>query len=536
MPDIYENKYYKCVEYYKLNEKISFSIRIEDKDNKYNKKSKQNFIYLFNEKTFKYNEIIFKEDKIFDPYILNRQYMSVIKKMKDINMNETLKLKKSFIRYPYYSLKRISVKKDNIWNFINVNNNYFCFCKGFNCLKKKISQRCKYFFYLYLIDNNRNVYNKTDYLFIDFIFSELASDDAFPVFKEMYNQKLPVHYITEHIEIFNEFCANKNNCNSIIYVNKYNYTINGDFIEKNFSLLLKLKQVISGGGIYFNYINNLFYNIEYITFISITHGVCFFKYFLYENYSCYGTKRIDKLLLPPSHKLISLVKNYGWKDENIIQFNLPRWDKYNINNELSSFSENYKSIFFLFTWREVKEKKSISPYYFENINLLFQNKNIKKSLEENNIILYFSLHHKIKSYNKYRVLFKKYKHLKYIDENKISNCLLETDLVITDFSSIIFDIIYRGKPFIIYIPDAMDPNIQEIYSKKYYELINSMKNGTIEFENKYVNINKAINKIIYYINTNFSLDINLKKFYYNLQIKKEENNTYKFINYLKNLN
>jgi CDP-glycerol glycerophosphotransferase (TagB/SpsB family) len=240
-------------------------------------------------------------------------------------------------------------------------------------------------------------------------------------------------------------------------------------------------------------------------------------------------------LIPPSDKLTSIAKKYGWKDDNIIKINLPRWDKYNLNND-SCHSKNYNSIFFLFTWREIKKGKTISPSYFQNINLLFHNLYLKEALEKNNIILYFSLHHKIHSYNKYRLLFKKYNHLTFVDEKKISKCLLKTSLVITDFSSIIFDIIYRGKPFIIYIPDANDPNISDIYSKNYYELISSIKNGTIEFENKYFNINETINKIIYYINNNFTLDDNLKNFYDDLEIKKVENNTNKFINYLTSIN
>ena len=40
-------------------------------------------------------------------------------------------------------------------------------------------------------------------------------------------------------------------------------------------------------------------------------------------------------------------------------------------------------------------------------------------------------------------------------------------------------------PFIMYIPDAIDPEIKNVYESKYYELINSLKNGTIIFENKY---------------------------------------------------
>jgi CDP-glycerol glycerophosphotransferase (TagB/SpsB family) len=476
LPNIYEDKYYKCVEYYEINEKINFGIKIyERKENNDNYTNTQDdFIFLFKEDIVNYNEYEYKNNSLFEPHILIEKYTNKIKKMNDYRYNKTLKLEKSYIRFPYFLLRRFSVLNENTWNYGNIYDCYFCFCKGFNCLKIKISQKCKYYFNLNIINNNRNVYNKTDYLFVDFIFSELSSDDAFPIFKEMFNQNLPVHYMTESIDIFNEFGANKNKCGSIIYVNKNNYTINGDFIEKYLTLFLKLKEVISGGGINFNYINNLFYNIEYISLISITHGVCFFKYFLYEDYNCYGLKRIDKLLIPPSKKIISMAKKYGWKDENLIKLNLPKWDKYNINNSFFTNCENKEfknnSIFFLFTWREIKKNQEISPFYFQNINNLLRNGNLKESLEKKNIILYFTLHHKIYNYKRHMNIFKKYKYLKFIDEKEISKCLAETSLVISDFSSIIFDIIYKGKPFVIYIPDGNDPNIKKIYSKRYYEL------------------------------------------------------------------
>ncbi len=543
LSNIYENKYFRCVEYYKINEKINLGIKmykIKENNDKYFIENKNMISYFFNNKNINYNEMIYKNNSIFDPYILTDKYNKIVKKMNDYRYNKSFKLKKSYIRYPYFLLKRISIIKENIWSYLKIYNNYYCFCKGFDCLYRKISQKCKYYFNLNIIDNNRNVYQKTEFLFIDFIFSELSADDAFPIFKEMFQQNLTVHYLTENTEIYKEFCSNKIECISIIYVDKNNFTVNGNFIEKYLTLFLKLKVVISGGGTNFNYINNLFYNIEYITFISVTHGVCFFKYFLYKDYACYGPKRIDKLLIPPSKKIISLAKKFGWKEENIIKLNLPRWDKYNINDKflyISDEKNKYKknSIYFLFTWREIKKKKRISPFYFKNINILFHNDNLKESLKQKNTSLYFSLHHKLYDYKRFMLAFKNYKNFKFIEQNNISKCLSETSLVITDFSSIIFDIIYRGKPFIIYIPDGNDPNINEIYSKNYYQLIDSIKNGIIEFENTFFNINDTINKIIYYINNNFSLDDNLNKFYNNLQIKKEENNTQKLINYVKNI-
>ena len=110
----------------------------------------------------------------------------------------------------------------------------------------------------------------------------------------------------------------------------------------------------------------MFYNIDYISYISITHGVCYFKYFLYEESRCYGRKRIDKILIPPSDKILSFAYKYGWKSRNIIKLNLPKWDKYNKQNnsksDLKNILSNNNSILIMFTWREIIRNKQISSY------------------------------------------------------------------------------------------------------------------------------------------------------------------------------
>ena len=540
LSNIYKNNYFKCIEFYNINEKINFGIIIyQSIDN--NNIIKSFIFYNYTKALINQNMIMnsykiidyIKDNNIFDPLLLNNKYFSLIKKMNRKKINETLKLKKTYITYPFYNIKRKALMNENEWKFINIFNNYFCSCKGLNCLISKISQKCKYYFYISIIDNNRNVYDKTDYLFIDFILNQYSSDDVFPIFKEMEKQNLPVHYITEHLDIYKEFCSNKIRCLKIISVNNENYIINGDFIEKYLTLFLKLKIVITAAGIYYNYINNLFYNIEYITYICVGHGVSFFKHFLYADYSCYGHKMYDKIILPPSKKLISMAKNYGWSEENIIKINLPRWDKYVNDYNSIHLSNNSKqnqnnSIYIMFTWRQIKKHKKISKYYFKNILNLINNDLLKNALKENKIIEYFTIHHRL---SEYKTKFQKNSYIKYIEENQISNCLSKINLIISDFSSIIFDIIYRRKPYIIYIPDANDPDIKNIYEKNYYELIESIKNETITFENKFFDLNELIDKIINYIHNNFKLEKKLEEFYDSFKLKPEKT-IGKFINYI----
>jgi CDP-glycerol glycerophosphotransferase (TagB/SpsB family) len=294
--------------------------------------------------------------------------------------------------------------------------------------------------------------------------------------------------------------------------------------------------VISGSGTYFNYINNLFYDIEYITYISVTHGVCYFKYFLYEKSKCYGTKRIDKVLIPPSEKILSFAVKYGWKRKDIIQLNLPKWDKYNERNNskynLNNLIYNNNSILIMFTWREVIKNRHISSDYFKNIFNLILHQKLNEELTKHNTTLYFALHYYM--YVKYKYKIEDIKYIKFIKVNNIIDYIEKSNLFITDFSSIIFDFIYQKKPYIIYIPDSNDNLINKKYKKNYCDLIQSMKNDTIKFENKFFNIDSVINKILFYLNNNFNLEDKLIIFYDSLNLTKN-NNIYEFIKYIKNI-
>ena len=189
----------------------------------------------------------------------------------------------------------------------------------------------------------------------------------------------------------------------------------------------------------------------------------------------------------------------------------------------------------MFTWRDINKNKKISNSYFKNIKLLLNNKILNKALEQNNITLYYTFHHKIINYNFYNLSTKEKKFIKPINIKNISIYLNKTSLVITDFSSIVFDLIYRRKPFVIYIPDSKDESNIDNYKYNYYELIELLKNDTIKFYNKFIELNEAINKIIYYIENNFQLEPRMVNFYDKLGFKYE-NNVNKFISYLQNLN
>ena len=124
--NIYNDKYFKCIEYFELNNISEFGIKI-CKDH-----SKCMSFYLFDYKYLNYNYPHYFNDKKFEPDYLNEQYLSISRNV--LNTSECKDhLKKSYISRPINSTKENSIEYKNIWYFKNIYNNYFCFCKGNSC-------------------------------------------------------------------------------------------------------------------------------------------------------------------------------------------------------------------------------------------------------------------------------------------------------------------------------------------------------------------------------------------------------------------
>ena len=133
-------------------------------------------------------------------------------------------------------------------------------------------------------------------------------------------QNLSAHYITEKEELYDKYCGNKTNCQTIIPINRSTYYHFGDFVEKYLTLILKLKAVISCKENSFHYLSYLFYKTEYITYIAVGHGVDYFKDYLFGNFRIYGSKINNKVLIPPSRVLINLALKWGWEEQDIIKY------------------------------------------------------------------------------------------------------------------------------------------------------------------------------------------------------------------------
>ena len=539
LPHIYLGKYFKCSEIFNYNENIKFGIMAY-------KRLAFFKIFFFSKDFIDFNDKSHLNDLEFDPNEIRTKFMKTVEDIKSKIFPEPYSLKKAYFRKPIFDLRRNLVKSNSSWHFRNFYNDYYCYCVGNNCFKNSegISQTCKFLYYIVIIDKERYTFPKTDYIFVDFIFKSLTADDTYPVFQEMKKQNYPVHYITEKDDIRYKYCQNNTKCDTIITINENTYFTFGDFFENYLPLVLKTKAFISCKEKHFHRVGYLFYRIEYVTYIAVGHGVCYFKDYLFNNNRIYGSNRNNKIIVPPNQELVNIAVNHGWKEENIIKLNLPRWDKYNnpLNNGgiTDAFSGNItsNSILVMFTWRMPLRYWTdyISPYYITNMIKLLLNEKLKKELEENNITLYVSFHRYLKDKNQIQIkeISDKNKNIKIIEQNDLAECLSKTSLVVSDFSSVIFDLMYRGKPFVLYIPDSNDPNLEKIYTDDYVDLIHRMNNGTFKTENKCNTVEETVDKIIFYIKNKFNIDDKLKKYFQFFDFKVG-NNIEKFINYLLSL-
>ena len=535
-PHIYENKCYFCIEYIKLSDKAKFGVLFY-KINELNEKVEYHEIFLFNTKLININkDISHIDNNRFNINIIYKNYKELLSKITRFKSEN--KLKYSFLQPPLCFLKEEVVQSEGQWHFKNIYENYFCFCKGESCLNINLFyvynfQSCKYFFFLKIINDNKHIYPKTDFLLSDFFDENIESSDALPIFREMIKMNLKAHYITVSSNIYNRFCQDKIKCLKefiIIYGIK---RINGDILEKYLELFLKLKIVVAAEK-YESIDNNIFYNIDYIIYIFLGHGVTYIKSFLYNDYL--SPKRYNKILLPPSERFITLALEAGWKNEDIIKIGYPRWDNYGKvfakSNRIENSKEKEKNIFIMFTWRKVKKGKNISELYFNNINYFINNQDINEQLRINNIKLFICYHHALKEKKNFNIIDKN--NIRTISQNDISKLLKNTSLIITDFSSILFDAIVQKKPLILFIPDGLDPNLMDIYNKEYYETITKIIKGFIYLYEVFIDLNEVVNKTIYYIKNDFVVEKEKLKFYQQFNLS-DKGNTKKFIKYIQNL-
>lgn len=185
------------------------------------------------------------------------------------------------------------------------------------------------------------------------------------------------------------------------------------------------------------------------------------KRIVFLQHGVLGLKKIDSTLNKGSSEEVDLfvtssdfekeiVKNYfGYNEKDIIVTGLSRWD--DVNKEETPIK---RQIFLMPTWRnwlnEVSNEEFIESNYFKNYIGLLNSEKLMDLLRMHDVELKFYVHPKFQPFiEQFHTTCDQIEIIKFGDVN-ISKLIRESALLITDYSSVAWDMYYLEKPTIFY--------------------------------------------------------------------------------------
>lgn len=218
-----------------------------------------------------------------------------------------------------------------------------------------------------------------------------------------------------------------------------------------------------------------------------------------------------------------IIKNiFGYSEKEIMLTGLARWDVLE-----DKATKEKRKIFMMPTWRSwmdgiLKEDFFKSDYY-NRYKAIFDSEELKKLLKVNNIELHFVLHPKFLAYSNEFISDSDEIVIHQFGEIKVNEYLMESSLLITDYSSISWDMYYQGKPVIFYQFDIEEYNLYEGSYMNFEEEIF----GDITYE-----LDDLIKQIRYYIEQDFQEKErykNMRPLYFEYEDKNNSQRIYEAI-------
>lgn len=186
-----------------------------------------------------------------------------------------------------------------------------------------------------------------------------------------------------------------------------------------------------------------------LKFVFLQHGIMMND--SHENAN-YRRTRFDKFVTSAKREFEEVSSDaYGYPKGNVINVGLPRFD-YLIDN---SKRRQKNQILIMPTWRQyladLSEDKFVNSEYYRTYNGLLTNERLLQMLESNDYqLLFFPPHREIQRYLNTFEVKSSHIHLVNVDEYSIQDTILDSKLMITDYSSVSFDFGILKRPLVYY--------------------------------------------------------------------------------------
>ncbi|APC49681.1 hypothetical protein BME96_16450 [Virgibacillus halodenitrificans] len=202
----------------------------------------------------------------------------------------------------------------------------------------------------------------------------------------------------------------------------------------------------------------------------------------------------DLVIAPSEFEKNIIIKEWGYKENEVVTTGLARWDVLVDKTD----QINYKQIFVMPTWRTWMEGMSkedfLNSNYYKYYNEFLSSSKLDKLLKINNVKIKFFLHPKFKEYidlfNFESSNIEKFGFL----EVPLDEMIMKSSLMISDYSSVIWEMFYLKKPCVFYHFDK-DKYLQ--YEGTYMDLDKDL------FGDVALNADQLVNIVESYVLTNF---------------------------------
>ncbi|MBO5524854.1 MAG: CDP-glycerol glycerophosphotransferase family protein [Roseburia sp.] len=182
--------------------------------------------------------------------------------------------------------------------------------------------------------------------------------------------------------------------------------------------------------------------------IFLQHGVMGFKQ-CHRTYHKAGGNRVARFVVSSEYERTIIQEYFGYDREEIILTGLARWDVLENRASLEK-----KEILIMPTWRSWLEYASEELFrksdYYQNYVSILQDERLQKLLEKHDMVLNFYIHPKFRDYISEFAVKKERIHFIAFGQQPLNELLMSCNLLITDYSSVSWDVYYQEKPVIFY--------------------------------------------------------------------------------------